>query len=425
MKALILSTNDIKGGAARASYRLHQGLHKIGVDSLMLVQQKHCDSATVIGSSVESGIAKARTGLKLTIERLPLKLYGNRKNTPYSLQWLPDNLTSKVAQYKPDLINLHFIGEGYLKIETIANFNRPMVWTLHDSWAFTGGCHIPYDCKRYTESCGSCPQLYSNSNWDLSRWVWQRKNKAWSKANLTIVTPSQWLAESAKASSLFKNFRVEVIPHGLDLTLYRPHQRNVAREILGLPQEKLLVLFGAINSTSDRNKGFHLLQTALEKLSQSIPHSELELVIFGASQPEKPLDIRFKTHYLGKLADSTSLSLIYSAADVMVVPSIQESFGQTAFESLACATPVVAFNATGLRDIVDHQYNGYLAQPYEAEDLARGIIWILENQERHHKLSFNARQKAENEYDHKIQAHRYFSLFTEIVNNCQSHIQMN
>lgn len=415
MNILILSTNDIKGGAARATYRLHQGLQAIGVNSQMLVQTKHSDDRTVIGSPATSGIGKVIAGSRLTLDPLPLKFYSNRDRSFYSLQWLPDNIASKVAQLEPDVINLHWINGGYLQIETFAKLNKPIVWTLHDMWAFTGGCHYSGDCDRYTASCGACPQLGSSKNWDLSRWVWQRKAKAWQNLNLTIVALSSWLGKCASSSSLFKDLRVEIIPNGLDTEKYRPINRQVARELLRLPQDKQLVLFGALGATSDKRKGFHLLQPALQELSQTGWQDKLELVIFGAYRPENPPELGFKSHYLGHLNDDLSLAMVYSAADIMIVPSIQESFGQTASESLACGIPVVAFNATGLKDIVDHQENGYLAQPYKIEDLARGIAWVLENEERHQKLSHRAREKAEQEFALEIPARRYLSLFNEIL----------
>ncbi|MBN4003551.1 glycosyltransferase family 4 protein [Nostoc sp. LPT] len=413
MKILHISTHDISGGAARAAYRLHTGLQDIGLQSQMLVQEKYSNDKTVIAPKIRlfQGIAKA----KLTVESLPLKLYRQKKNTPFFTQWLPDRVIPKVAQINPDIINLHWISGGFMQIETFAKLKRPLVWTLHDMWGFTGGCHVTGECDRYKVFCGACPQLNSGNEWDLSRWVWQRKVKAWKNLNLTLVSPSSWLAECAHSSSLFQNLRIEVIPHGLDTQKYRPINQHFAREALNLPQDKKLVLFGAIEATSDRNKGFHLLQPALQELSKSGWKDDLEVVIFGASQPENPPNLGFKTHYLGHLHDVISLATVYSAANVMLVPSLQESFGQTASESFACGTPVVAFNSTGLKDIVDHQQNGYLAKPYEVEDFAKGISWVLENEQRLQKLSFYARKKAEQEFTLELQAHRYSALFQEIL----------
>ncbi len=410
MKILHLSTSDLDGGAARAAYRLHQGLQTINVPSKMLVRAKSSSEQTVIADRA------ILTKLGPPSNNLPLRLFPNRNSGMFSLQWFPDSLLKTVKPLAPDIINLHWICNGFVPIETLAKFHTPLLWTLHDMWPFTGGCHYTQECDRYQTSCGACPQLKSQKNWDLSRWVWQRKAKAWKKLNLTIISPSLWLAQSAKSSSLLKNVRVEVIPHGLNLEKYKPIEQKIARNLLNLPQDKQLILFGASpGTTNNKRKGLHLLEPALKQLIQWGWQDKLELVIFGSSQPDSPLDLGFKTHYLGEFRDDMSLALIYSCADVMVVPSTQEAFGQTASEALACGTPVVAFAATGLKDIIDHQLNGYLADPFEIEDLARGIRWILEDSDRHQKLCDHSRQKAKQEFSLELQARRYLCVYQEIL----------
>ena len=413
MKVLLLNTSDITGGAARAAYRLHGGLQSIGVESQMLVQDKSSDDEAVTAPSkrLEQSIAKIR----VAFDALPLKFYRQRDNNSFSLQWLPDRIAPKINQLNPDVINLHWTNEAFIKVETLARFNRPLVWTLHDMWAFTGGCYYSQDCDRYTASCGDCPQLHSSKEWDLSRWVWQRKAKYWKNIDLTIVALSSWLSKCAKSSSLFRELRIEVIPNGLDISKYRPINQQVARELLNLPQNKHIVLFGSIWATNVKRKGFHLLQPALQDLSQSGWQDKLELVIFGASQPKAPPDFGFKVHYLGTLSDDLLLALTYSAADVFVLPSTQENLANTVMEAIACGTPCVAFNIGGMPDMIEHQKNGYLAQPYRIEDLAQGIAWVLENEERHQKLSDRAREKAEQEFTLEIQANRYLSLFSELA----------
>lgn len=413
MKILHLSTSDVDNGGARAAYRLHQGLNSIGCTSQMLVRAKFSSDPTVLSEkSILTKLGPPSSGL-------PLQFYPNHNAAMFSPQWFPDVLATRTRQLNPDIINLHWVCNGYLKIETVPKFNKPLVWTLHDLWPFTGGCDYIKDCNNYQESCGSCPQLQSRQAWDLSRWVWQRKAKAWKDTNLTLVATSSWMADCARSSSLFKNKRVELIPLGLDTEKYKPINQQVARELLNLPQDKHIVLFGAIGGTSDRRKGFHLLLPALQLLSQTRWKEQIELVVFGASKPEQPIDLGFKSHYLGHLHDDISLALIYSAADVMLVPSIQEAFGQTASESLACGTPVVAFKATGLKDVIDHQQNGYLANPFEVEDLAKGIAWVLEDRERHQKLRFHAREKSLREFTLEIQASSYLSLYEEILGGCK------
>lgn len=418
---VLLVSNDDGGGAGRAAYRLHQGLQSIAVKSQMLVQYKNTDDRAVVASQgyLEKAIAK----LKLTeyIDALPLQLNRQRPKADFSLAWIPDGRLSKVAQLAPDVINLHWVCHGYLQIETIPKFNKPLVWTLHDMWPFTGGCHYNQECDRYTVSCGACPQLDSSKDADLSRWVWQRKAKAWKNLNLTIVTPSIWLAKCAKSSSLFKDLRVEVIPNGIDPQRYKPIDRQIAREILNLPGDKQLILFGAM-SASDRRKGFYLLEQALQSLSESGWADRADLVVFGASEPPNPTDFGFKTHYLGKFADEISLALIYAAADVFVAPSLQDNLPNTVMEAIACATPCVAFKIGGMSDMIEHQQNGYLAEPFKIEDLARGIAWVLEDGERHQKLCDRARQKTEQEFTQEIQARHYLSLFNDLLSptNCST-----
>ncbi|MDJ0904155.1 MAG: glycosyltransferase family 4 protein [Xenococcus sp. MO_188.B8] len=419
MKTLLLSTSDIKGGAARAANRLHHGFNKISVESKILSQVKYSQDSQVIGTQVASGIGQAITGLRLTLDQLPLKIYSDRVETTYSPHWLPDKINSKITKLNPDVINLHWVSSGYLQIETITKFNKPLVWTLHDMWAFTGGCHYNQECERYTSSCGACPQLGSNRDWDLSRWVWQRKTKAWKNLNFTVVTPSVWLAKCANQSSLFKDRRVEVIPNSLDTDIYRPINKKVARELLKLPQDKQLILFLSLRTTSDKRKGFHLLQPALQELSQAGWQEKLEIMVVGVSRPKKPPEFGFKSNYLGTLKDELTLALAYSAADIFIAPSIQDNLPNTVLEAISCGTPCVAFKIGGMPDMIDHQQNGYLAQPYKIEDLAQGIAWVLGNEERHRKLSYYAREKAEQKFTLEIQARLYLSLFTEILESSE------
>ncbi len=415
MKILLLNTSDISGGAARAAYRLHRGLQTIGVDSQMLVQNKTSDDRTVNSPQTKPGKGWAK--VRPTLNAIPLQFYRQRDRAPYSVQWLLERIAPKIAQINPDIINLHWICGGYLQIETLAKFNKPIVWTLHDMWAFTGGCHYSQECDRYTKSCGTCPQLYSNIDWDLSKWVWQRKAKAWKNLDLTIVTPSEWLAKCAKASSLFQDLPIKVIPNGIDTQKYKPVDKQLAKKLIGLSPDKQFILFGAVGATSDSRKGFHLLLPALQKLKYSQKQDQIELVIFGSSQPNNPPDFGFKVHYLGRFYDDISLALLYAAADVFVAPSIQDNLANTVMEALACGTPCVAFNIGGMPDMIEHKQNGYLAQSFEVEDLAEGIKWILADRQRHYKITQVARNKVEQCFTLEIQAQKYSKLLKSILNN--------
>jgi glycosyltransferase involved in cell wall biosynthesis len=414
LKILILSARDLRGGAARAAYRLHQGLLTASVDSKMLVQNKLSDCATVIApkSKIKRGIA----AIKPALDQLPLSLYRHRDRSIniYSSQWLPNNIVEQIEQINPDVINLHWVNGGFVPIEALRKLQQPLVWTLHDMWAFTGGCHYSGTCDRYLESCGACPQLGSKRDWDLSQWNWRRKAKAWQDLNLTIVTPSQWLASCAKSSSLLQNFPIKVIGNGIDPQLYQTHDPLIARKIFNLPTDKKILLFGALNSTQDQRKGFALLLSALEHLKSSRQAAQIELVIFGASRPSQPLNFGFKTHYIGQLSDDVALSLLYATADVFVAPSIQDNLPNTVLEALFCGTPCAAFNIGGMPDLIEHQHNGYLAQSEEPQDLAQGIDWILADEVRHQQLKINSRAKAIAHFNLEQQTQRYLRVFTEL-----------
>jgi glycosyltransferase involved in cell wall biosynthesis len=417
MKVLLINTFDTSSGSALAAKRLTYGLRAAGTDASLLVQKKSSQDPHVLG--VESTLEEITAKGSRVLNNLPLKLQ-RRSVAEFSVPWLPQIMPKftqpffKATQIKPDLINLHWVNYNYLQIEAIRKFQVPIVWTLHDMWPFTGGCHYSQGCDRFTQACGACPQLNSNVEQDLSSWIWQRKFKAWQPVNLTIVTPSRWLAERAKESSLFQDRRIEVIHNGLDTAVYHPINKQVARQKLNLPLDRPLILFGAINATSAKRKGFHLLQAALSHLCQHHWSDRADVVIFGASSSEELPDLGFRTHCLGRLTDDASLALAYAAADVFVAPSLHENLPNTLVESIACGTPGVAFNIGGISDIIEHQKNGYLAQPYQTDDLARGIAWLLSS-EHYQQLCNHARQTAERKFTLEIQAQGYLSLFTEIL----------
>jgi Glycosyltransferase len=414
MKILIVNTYDIVGGAARAAYRLHRSLLSAGIDSKILVQTKKSDDCTVIPVYGINKIGKFISLIRPTLDQIPLKFYKNRIKTPFSPAWFPfSKVVEKINEINPDIVHLHWISGGMIKIEDLAKINKPIVWTLHDNWAFTGGCHIKWNCEKYTDFCGACPVLGSDKEYDLSKKGWIRKNKVFKKINMVIVSPSKWLYDCSKKSSLLKDKRHKVIPNPIDVNLFKPVDKSISRKIWNLPQDKKLIAFGAVSATNDINKGFKELSEALYKIADK---KNIELVVFGSSEPKNPPNFGFKTHYLGYLHDDISLTILYNAVDVMIVPSLQENLANTIMESLACGTPVVAFNVGGNSDMIEHLKNGYLAKPFDTDDLRNGIEWVL-NTPNYDELCKNAREKVLREFDSKIVAKRYIELYEEVLEN--------
>lgn len=410
MKVVIVNTHDIEGGAARAAYRLHDALKKSGVNSTMLVQTKRSDDFTVLGP--KSFRQKFFSKLRPHLDRVFLRKYKKRLGILFSPGFIGNSkLIEQINAMQPDIVHLQWVNEGFIDITDIKNIEAPIVWTMHDDWLITGGCHIKWQCDRYKRGCGACPNLSSSDKNDLSSKVLNRKLKAIRNIdNLTVVAVSKWLANCAKESLLLHDTTVVNLPNLLNTELYAPVDKIQARLLLNLPIDKKLIIFGAMSAVSDVNKGFKQLSEALlEIVSENV-----ELLVFGSMKPEQPDSFKQRVHYSGRLHDDLSLRVLYSAADVMVVPSIQEAFGQTAAESMACGTPVVAFATSGLLDIVDHKENGYLAEPYSTEDLAAGINWVLDYN-KNNILGENARLKVLSSFDSVSQVKNYVNLYQSIM----------
>ena len=405
MRILILSTSDIEGGAAIAARRLHQGLRNLGADSHMLVMRKKTDDVRVVPPSK---LQKAVGFFHWQVEKtLTNSVRRGLTKTPFSNGLCDFQLNRRIQALQPDIVNFHWVNDGFVRIASLPQLNVPLVWSMHDMWAFTGGCHYDGGCGKYQTACGNCPQLGKSSWIDLSKRVFQLKEKAYSKSSITFVASSSWLANCADTSALLRRQPVETIHTGLNTSVFKPINTYHAREILNLPHDKKIVLFGSLHGETDIRKGFSYIFPSLEHLASH----ETELVVFGQSKPFNSPDTAFPIRYMGQFKDEPSLALLLSAADVLLFPSIQENFGNICMESLACGTPVVAFDIGGNGDMIVHRENGYLATPFDSLELGAGLQWVLDNPYRYEILSQNARQFALDTLDQNRMAQQYLQLF--------------
>jgi glycosyltransferase involved in cell wall biosynthesis len=413
MKVLIVNAFDIEGGAARAAYRLHRSLLTEGLDSQMFVQCKTSDDFTVVGPVTKR--EKTLNKIRPRMDMLPIHCYPMRTKTLFSPAWVPfSGVVDRINALHPDIVHLNWVARGMFRIEDIVRIKAPIVWTLHDMWPFTGGCHYDESCGAFKQKCGSCKVLQSPKSKDLSRSVYLRKKVAFEqKKNITLVGVSRWMADEAKASSLFSAAQVVNLPNLIDTQMFAPFNKVAARNLLNLPQDKKLILFGAMGALSEPRKGYKKLSHALEKLKSH----DAEIVVFGASQPEQNFGLSNRVFYLGRFHDDVALRLLYNAVDVMVVPSLQENLSNAIMESLACGIPVVGFDIGGNADLVDHQQNGYLAEPFEIEDLAKGIDWVLQHPAPN-KLADAARQKVLSHFEQSLVTKRYIDLYKKILVSC-------
>lgn len=404
----IISHADNVGGASRAAYRLYRTLLSADIKANMTVCEKKSDDWAVAGPS--GILEKAKHLLRPRIGGNLMRLQKTRNVNPHSANILPSNLSAKINKSDADIVNLHWVGGETMSIEDIGRISKPVVWTFHDMWAFCGSEHVAEDgpgarwrSGYYRDNRPSC-----SSGLDIDRYTWNRKQRAW-KNPAHIVTPSRWLAECVRQSALMKDWPVSVVPNVLDTKVFKPLDRLFSRDALNLPQDKKIVLFGAMGGGRSFNKGYDLLLDALKVLS--VDQRDILCVVFGQSEPEQPPGIPFPIKWMGHIGDDSTLALLYSAADVMIIPSRQENLPQSGTEAHACGCPVVAFNCTGLPEVVDHRITGYLAEPYKSDDLARGIAWVLDDSQRHLNLSLAARKKAENLWSARAVIPAYLAVY--------------
>ena len=429
MNILHVNASDISGGAARAACRIHRCLVDHGMarglqSQLRAISQQSDDPTVIGGPPIQQNAIWRRVQPRLAQQARRGFLTGNP--TLHSIAWaatgLGRELRHRHRQGQVDLVHLHWLGDTTISIEEIGLLPMPLVWTLHDQWAFCGAEHYtsppgPGETASSDErfALGYTPSSRPSheAGPDLNRRTWLRKRRAW-KHPMQIVCPSTWLADCARRSALMSDWPITVIPYPIDLATWAPLDQRQARALLQLPQDRPLVLFGAMGGTTDPRKGADLLLESLQRLrvqANGTRLEQLELVIFGQSRPAQPPDLGFPIHYSGRLHDDLSLRLLYAAADVFVIPSRQDNLPNTGLEAHACGTPVVAFRTGGLVDIVDDHATGSLADPFDHRSLAESIRWVLHDPHRRQQLGAAARQRAERLWDQARVARLYADVY--------------
>lgn len=412
MKILHVNSSDIDGGAARAAFRTHQCLLENGaihdLTSQFRVVRKLSDEPSIIGG------VPSRQGSAFSLLTRSLARYRRRRfysgnsilhSTAHIKTGLGDELNYRNHHGETDIVHLHWLGDETLSIEEIGDLDMPLVWTLHDQWAFCGAEHYTSPSiygdslgvdNRYSSAYSRKSRPIHESGPDLNRATWIRKQHSWTRP-IHIISPSRWLADCASRSTLMSDWPITVVPNPINLQRWSPCDQDQARALLGLPAKSPLLLFGAIGGLVDERKGADLLLDALQRLRSQVtdtPLEHLELVVFGQARPPHPLNFGFPVHYLGRIDDDWTLALAYSAANLFVIPSRQDNLPNTGLEAHACGTPVVAFSIGGIEDIVDSGVTGELAHPFDTSELAFLIRSILENPFRLQQMKVSARKRA-------------------------------
>lgn len=417
MKILHVNTNDIEGGAARAANRLHKGLLQKNIYSRMVVNNKKTDDFTVITLNTNK-LERIKTKIRIFLDEKLKSIYFKRLKVTWSCNlFCNKSLVNFINKSNFDIVHFHWINASMLSIKDIKKINKPIVWTMHDMWPFTGGCHYSDNCVLYKEDCNKCKQLSNKKDTFLSGYILKEKYSSYKKKSIVYVTPSEWLEKCSKESFLLKNSNIKVIPNGIDLKIFKRLDKNFCKKILNLDLSKKYILFGAMTSTSDKRKGYDLLKRALSFFREKfyLKDKDIVLLVFGANKPQNNENLPFDINYLGQISDDITLNIIYNSADVFIAPSREDNLPNTIVEALSCGVPCVAFNVGGMIDLIEHKNNGYLAEPFNIEDLAEGINFVLEDENRWNNLSENALNKAQKDYNINDISDKYIDLYKKIL----------
>ena len=410
MRVLIVNTSERTGGAAVAASRLMKALNNNGVKAKMLVRDKESDSLTVVGLPKSPMLH-----WHFLWERLVIfcRLHFSRKHLfEIDIANTGSDITKLREFQEADVIHLHWINQGMLSLNGICKILRsgkPVVWTMHDIWPATGICHLTLGCHYFVNRCANCKYLPGGggSN-DLASRIWQKKQQMQVDENIYYVACSRWLESEAKTSALLKGQKITSIPNPIDTHIYKKGNKEEARQRLGLPLDKKLILFASQRVTNE-NKGMSYLIEACRQLSD-----QCEVVILGGHAEEVVEQLPMKAYPLGYVNEEQRIVDVYNAADVFVLPSLSENLPNTIMEAMACGVPCVAFKVGGIPEEIDHLKNGYVAAYRDAEDLAKGIAWVLEEAD-YKSLSQQAVHKVMQCYSQQSVSVKYLEVYQQAM----------
>lgn len=423
MKVLLVNTSDNTGGAAVAATRLMNALSHNGIDVRMMVRDRKTQDERVLRQPLPLwkrllGCIVPGGSFSKAMERLLLlpKLNYDRTN-----MWAIDDATCGTdishskAFTEADVIHIHWVNQGMLSMADIRSImlsGKRIVWTMHDLWNATSLCHYAGDCEAFRNAerpCSGCHLLPEKSRAYAEK-AWKAKRETWlsGKDRLSFVTCSEWLGAEAKSSTMLQGFDVQAIPNPIDTALYRRTDKTAARQKLGLPENKRIILFVSQKVTDER-KGAQFFIDAVNSLAAK--RQDIGVAILGGNGEEVARQLKTGTSILGYITDQQTIVSVYNAADVFVLPSLQDNLPNTIMEAMACGVPCVGFDIGGIPEMIDHRMTGIIAPPRDTEALANGIAYCLDD-ENHDRLSEGCLMKVQKKYSEKAVAKAFTDLYS-------------
>jgi len=408
ISVLHISTADNLGGSGRSAYRIHAGLREAGVKSRMLVGIKSMED-----EDIDLIYNKERWRILDQVIGKCTDLFG--------LQYLFYPSSFKLQHHtwfkEADIVQFYNTHGGYFSHLALPGISKrkPIVWRLSDMWPMTGHCAYSYDCERFKFGCGSCPYLseYPSLRRDMTAFLWKIKNNIYKCSNINIVAPSKWIFDLAKQSPLINRFKISIIPNGLNTQIFKPIKKEIARELLNIDINKKVIFFSA-HSIKDHRKGSIFLKEGISRLSKKNMQNII-LLVNGSQCGNCLNNYGFPVKYVNFTNNDTMMAVMYSAADLFILPTLADNLPNGIIESMACGTPVISFNTGGVPEAISHMKTGYIAQYKNVNDLSVGIKMLLENNNLRNQMSINCREIVKERYTKELQAKRYQELYKELL----------
>ena len=428
MKIALINTYESFGGAAIACHRLFRGLLQTGMDCRLVVKCKQSDDDLVIRASADESDPEASdilSAMTLLVDRYIINNRTDITNTIFSLPHVGYNLSTFNFIRSADVINLHWVADfqSPSTIRSLLALGKPVVWTLHDQWPFTGGCHFSAGCEGYRADCAPCPQL-AEDPFRISAAVLRDKLSLIRKEQLTIVTPSRWLANCARQSVLFAKSRIEVIPNGLDTEWFTPIPKDTAKRMMGFDPEKIIILMGAHRMDESRKGGQEALAAigcCLENSAfRDLVNNELVTPVCFGAESQSSVKSALPMVSLGYLDSVERMSLAYAAADMFLLPSLEDNLPNTMLEAMSCGTPVIAFRTGGIPDAIVDGVSGRLVEPKNVTQMAEAIVSLAMDPDQCRRMGEACRLTALRSFALDIQARRYLDLFDDLTKTRQA-----
>jgi glycosyltransferase involved in cell wall biosynthesis len=379
IKVLHLGYSDDYGGASVAMTRLNEALSLIdGIDSKIAVVTHSENSKTICLSTSLWDKIWLYIRVRLAYKSV-LFLQRSSNHSGRSINFFPSTVGSRLANLEFDILHLHWIGNETIRLEDLMKIKKPIVWTFHDTWPLLGAEHTDIkNAMRFVEGYSALNKPQSTKGIDIDKWTWKRKKNIFSRVKIHPVVVSSWLSEETKKSFLWKKCNPQIIHNPIQVDSWELKNQKECKAILDIPQKNKVVVFGAINGLTDELKGYVNLEKAILLAGKLLNNEQFTLLVFGDPTIKKiKLSNNIELKSVGKINDLELINTIYCSADLVVVPSYLETFGQVAIESISCGVPVVAFGTSGLLDIIVENFNGFLSKPFNTDDMAEKIILTL------------------------------------------------